>query len=287
MHLSQTLFSFLKARLKPRLSSLVSLVLMLSLVILGQSKLEAKKKSAEIRAAEPKVSLQESRKTQILSATKSLSKVEARKLEKLTDSAYELAANYVPVLMLRCIAESQVVRKAKTAHVERFFYQNLKKPKLVETLIFDIKIEKTGLFDRKAIVIGKLDDLDLYYENDMDFGISRKGSSEVSASLNKSPFIKLHIESDGSKLSNRVKGEILSKKIDYFTKHRDTKGLLGGYPYEMYAEGVHTGALYTGFSKGKIGEYEISGSAKETSKDQYEIEEYYGPLLIKTKLRIN
>lgn len=230
----------------------------------------------------------------------------------LFDTPYKAAANYLPVLALRALGSTEIYRKKGSAHLVRRFYVRSLQGKLgepYETMVLDIEVSGKGLFGRVAKAYGRINDLDLYYENEASFGLPKKAYMNAYASLDGFELVKLKIESDGDKLINKVAGNYLSKETNYQTLWRNTTGLLAGLNYKLFVEGSggttvpcdktneHTAycqeyakhktkTLYEAKSSGTIAGYNISGWVRETSPDHFEAEEYYGPIVVKTLLDV-
>lgn len=232
----------------------------------------------------------------------------------LFDTPYKMAANYVPVLPLRALSDSDIYRKKGKAHMERRFYVRNLQGKLAEpyeSMTVDIDVQGKGFFGRRIIATGKINDYNLHYENDISFRLPKKAVMNVHASLDGCEFLKLDIESDGDKLTNDVKGKFLGREVNYLTEWRNTKGLLSGMEYSLHAEGL-TGAstipcdgdnkdseyckdqdkaseeaLYRGTANGNIMDFSITGTATELRENYFEIEENYGPILVKTSVEIS
>lgn len=204
----------------------------------------------------------------------------------LFDTPYKLAANYSPVLLLRALAHSNIYRKKGKAHVKREFYIKDLKGKFAEafeTLELDISVEATGLLGRKILASGKINNLNLNYENLIEVKLNNTASMKIKAFLEACEFLDLKVESKKSENSNTVLGSFFGKKVEYKTTWRDTEGILADKKYKIYVEGSTEGA-FTLSSKGTIDVYQISGTGKQISENKYLMEEYYGPLYIKTEL---
>ncbi len=230
----------------------------------------------------------------------------------LFDTPHKAAANYTPIMPLRALASTELLRKKGKAHMVRNYYVRNLHGKLAapyETMTIDLEVVSRGLFGRTVKGFGRINDLDLYYENEMSFRLPKKIYMEALASLDGCEMLKLKIETDGDKLTNDVKGTYLGKLVDYHTDWRTTKGTLAGSTYDMIAEGLSKGGvpcdkhnentaackehandkpstLYSGKSSGKISGQLINGWVKETRPNHFEAEENYGPILVKTILDV-
>ncbi len=226
----------------------------------------------------------------------------------LFDTPYKAAANYIPVMPLRALASTELLRKKGTARMVRNFYVRNLQGKLAEpyeTMTMDLEVSSRGLFGRTIKGTGRINDLDLYYENQMSFRLPKKIYMEAFARLDGCEMMKLKIETDGDKLTNDVRGLYLGKKTDYHTDWRTTTGFLAGSNYEMIAEGISKGGvpcdkhnqntaackehandkpstLYVGKSSGKVAGQMINGWVRETRANHFEAEENYGPIVVKT-----
>lgn len=213
----------------------------------------------------------------------------------LFDTKYKQAANYMPLIAMRVLAYSKIYRKKGKAQIRRYYYLKNTKGEFSDPyaeLTMDVQVEGKGLFGRTIKAKGKLNGMDLVFFNDMKFSLPKKALMNISASLDSCNFLSLRVESDGDKLTNDVNGVFFSKPVKYHTNWRNTKGMLANAPYEIYVEGVHNEKMLRVVSKGFIGDestgqHSIKGQGVETKENYYEIEEYYGPLLIKTFVHID
>lgn len=208
----------------------------------------------------------------------------------LFDTEYKIAANYVPVIPLRALAEANVYKEKKSFHIERFFYvKNLKGDlgKAYQTIILDGNITGFGIFSRKIIAKGKLNEFDLEYENDMSFALPRTANMKVRAKLDGNLFLDLKITSDGNKMTNDVSGIFFGQDVKYHTDWRETNGILSGLNYKIYAEGILKDSNdFTVNMKGSIGKHSITGFGRMTSINHYESTEDYGPITVKSFITI-
>lgn len=208
----------------------------------------------------------------------------------LFDTEYKIAANYVPVLPLRALAHAEVYREKKSFHLERYYYvKNLEGDlgKSYQSIILDAEISGFGIFSRKIKAKGKLNEFDLEYENNMSFSLPKKATMKVEAILDNVKFLDLKIKSDGDDMTNKVTGSFFGKEVDYHTEWRDTDGKLSGLEYTIHAEGVQKEEnSFKAISNGKISNYNISGSAKMISENEYQSSEDYGPITVKTFITI-
>ena len=208
----------------------------------------------------------------------------------LFDTEYKLAANYLPILALRGLAHAELYKDKKSAHLERYFYikdlqGDFSKP--YETIILDIDVKGHGIIGREITAIGKLNEFDLKYVNDMGFSLPRNAHMKVSARLDGIKILELNIRSDGTLMTNTVNGLFLNQNVDYQTKLRETSGILSGHKYTLHTEGIDLETTnFTVRTLGKIGSSNIYGKGGIVRANYYEFEENYGPVLVKTKLTI-
>jgi hypothetical protein len=208
----------------------------------------------------------------------------------LFDTEYKLAANYLPILALRGLANAELYKDKKSAHLERYFYikdlqGNFSKP--YETIVLDIQVKGHGIIGREVIATGKLNEFTLEYKNKMGFSLPRNARMDVSARLDGISILDLDIKSDGTLMTNTVLGSFLNQDVNYQTKHRDTSGLLSGHKYTLHTEGIDQESdHFTVRTLGKIGSSTIYGKGGIVSPNYYQFEENYGPVLVKTKLTI-
>ena len=201
-----------------------------------------------------------------------------------------MAANYTPVLVLRAIANSRIYQEKGKARIVRNYYLSNTTGKLTQAyqkMVYDIDVKGKGIFGRKIIATGTINDLNFDYTSKVSFTLSKKAHMDINARLEGCDFLQLEVFSNGEKKTNKVLGKFLGKQVDYFTKWRDTEGVLGTHLYSMYVEGKKQDGRFYGISKGTIGEFLIKGVAKETSKHHYEIEESYGPVIVKTSVLVS
>ena len=111
---------------------------------------------------------------------------------------------------------------------------------------------------------------------------------ESHVSVNDIKLFDIEADVTGSDKEIKVKGQLLGKKVNYSTIWRNTKGELAGFPFELYVEGLRNDddQVTAITSSGKIADYVIKGYAKKVNDKLFEIQEYYGPLYIETKLEI-
>lgn len=248
-------------------------------------------------------------------------------VNSLVDTPYKLAAHYAPVLLIRCLTNSEFPMSSKRkAHYERSIYLRGKDAGseessgdlLLERMYLDISAKKSGLFGRDVFVTGKLNNLDIDYRNIMRFSVTKKGNMQIKSTIAGEPLIDLDIVSNGNKKTNDAAGTLFGRKIKYHTYWRTTEGKLGAFDYKIYVEGIRDkeriAALQAkrlakykaenikpvkakdGFfvsSEGKIANYDINGlgelvacSPAEKNTDCYIMDENYGPLLIKSTLKV-
>lgn len=211
-------------------------------------------------------------------------------ISTLVDTPYKQAAKYMPVLE-RALTLCKVPFKAKEMRVERLVYDLRNDSSIpgdpVEKLIADINIERNGLLGQVITAKGKLNDWDLSYINDFKFSIFGKGTMKIESTLANKPFINLDIFSNKRSKLVDVNGNLFGRKTQYCTKTSSTEGYIDSQPYKVEVEDVKkNGEVVAIRSKGSIGSYEIKGHGRKINDNYYEIEEYYGPLFIKTKVQI-
>lgn len=209
----------------------------------------------------------------------------------LFNTDYKISAHYLPILPLRAIAHASVIKDKKSAHLERYFYYKDASGKAsanpFETIILDINVSAIGIFGRKIIAQGKLNEYPLYYENILHGVFPKNAQMQASATLDGIEILDLDITSDGTKMTNVVKGRFLGKLVDYNTQWRETDGLLAGHAYKLHTEGlVNEIKEFKAVTSGTLGSAKISGECNLIKPNYYESEEHYGPILVKTKLTI-
>ncbi len=206
----------------------------------------------------------------------------------LFDTDYKKAANYVPVLALRAIYDAKIYREKRKAKIIRNFYiKDLsgKFSKPYQKMEINLEVNAKGLLGREIIAMGKINEFDFDYYNRIKFSLSKKARMDIKAHIDNVEFLDLHIESDGNKKTNDVKGQFLGKTVNYLTEWRSTSGTLAGLPYTMFVKGTpEDEKVFSATSKGFIGTSEITGEVKIVDKDHYLSEENYGPILIKTDI---
>ncbi len=213
------------------------------------------------------------------------------KRNSLIDTPYKLAAHYVPIILLRALTNSDYPKNIRKAHFERLTYTSCEEKTgkcsgLIEKMTIDIELEKTGLLSRRAIAKGKINDLDFEYSNDMKFRFTKRGTQIIRSTIEGMPYINLDIDTDGNEKTNDVEGSLLGKKVKYHTKYRTTAGSIGGYPYKIYVSGIRDKQTFQISLDGSIGQYKITGHGEEVKKDYYEITEKYGPLTMKSTVKV-
>lgn len=208
----------------------------------------------------------------------------------LFDTEYKIAANYIPILALRAFAHAEVYKEKKPSRLIREYYvKNLtgEFSKPYQTTDLNIEIKNHGLFGRKIIATGKLNEFDLEYENKISASLPRNASMKAEAKIAGIEFLNLKIKSNGTENTNEVEGLFFAKEVKYLTQHRDTNGTLANIDYELHTEGLHKEAdNFKVVTHGQIGEHEIFGHGTMISKGFYEFEEHYGPIFVKSKLWI-
>jgi len=208
----------------------------------------------------------------------------------LFDTEYKIAANYVPILPLRALANADVYKEKKSFHIERFYHvKNLSGElgKPYQSIILDGEIGGFGIFSRSIKAKGKLNEFDLEYENHMSFALPRTAHMKVTAKLDDIQFLNLKIRSDGNAMTNDVEGNFFAKEVKYHTHWRDTYGILAGINYKINAVGIVKEENDFQVSlNGDVGTHKITGSGKLVSENCYETIEDYGPITVKTIITI-
>lgn len=209
----------------------------------------------------------------------------------LFNTEYKISAHYLPILPLRAIAHASLIKDKKTARLERYFYYKDASGKIsanpFETIILDISVSAIGIFGRKIIAQGKLNEYPLYYENILHGVFPKNAQMQVSATLDGIEILDLDITSDGTKMTNVVKGKFLAKLVDYHTEWRETNGLLAGHAYKLHTEGlVNEPSKFKAVTSGTIGSAKINGEVNLVKANYYESEENYGPILVITKISV-
>lgn len=214
----------------------------------------------------------------------------ARPAPNLFDTEYKIAANYVPVLPLRGLADAEVYRHKKSFTIDRRFYEkdaSGKYSEAYEKVYLNCKVDGIGIIGREINCDGTLNELKLKYQNIMKFSLPKRAHMEIHSTLDGEAFIDLNIYSDGDQMTNNVKGLFFKKLVSYQTCWRDTKGTLAGINYQLHTVGVKESiGSFTVSTKGKIGNSVITGSGKIICPNNYEFIEYYGPVMVKTILTV-
>ena len=208
----------------------------------------------------------------------------------LFDTEYKLAANYLPILGLRALADADIYRKKNKTHIERFFYVKDLSGKFAapyQTIICDIEVRSKGILGRELLAKGTLNDFDFYYKNDIKPSISKKAQMSATASIDGCEFMNLEINSDANSMTNNVQGSFFGLEVAYKTVWRQTEGLLAGTKYKIYTEGAKKNSLFEAFTYGSMGNSPIKGEAKEIQPGVYHTEESYGPVLVKTFITVS
>ncbi len=209
---------------------------------------------------------------------------------ELFNTDYKVSANYVPILPLRGMVQADVYKDKKSLIMDRRYYikdatGNYGEP--YQKTLLNISVKGSGIIGREVSADGTLNNHTLKYRNVMKFGLPKKANMKVNASLDGLPFLELTVQSDGDKMTNLVKGSFLGKNVDYQTHWRETKGTLAGIPYLLHTEGlVKEKETFRAITKGTIGTSAIKGEIKMLDKDHFESTEYYGPVMVKTRLTI-
>ena len=209
-------------------------------------------------------------------------------LGKLLNSKAKIAANYSPMLALRGLANSKIYRKKGQAHLERYYYEAGAKEAYQRTLI-NIKVHSDKWTKRIVEASGKINNHKLYYKNLMEFSFPKKGKMNIYCNIDDTyQLLSLYVESNGSKMTNKVFGYFAGKTVQYFTQHRLSEGTLADSNYKMYIEGStdKDSGLLELKSDGFIDEVKITGTGKEVKKDQYEFTEQFGSITVKTFLTV-
>ncbi len=208
------------------------------------------------------------------------------KIEALVDTPYEIASRYMPVLE-KAIGHCKVPFKAKKLKIERYVYESNNTDPL-EKLFLDVNIERKGLLGQLITAEGKLNDWDLSYTNNFKFSILGKGTMEVESLLDGKPFSTVNVFANKRTATADVFGELLGKDFNYITKDNFAEGILDGHNYKIDLETIKDkkGNVVAIRSKGKIGDYIIEGHGYRQDDNSFVIEENYGPLTIKTFVKV-
>lgn len=207
----------------------------------------------------------------------------------LFDSQYEVAANYVPILPLRGMAHAEVYKDKKSLTMDRRYYAKDAAGNYVEyqKTFLNINIKGSGIIGREINAEGTLNNYPLKYHNVMKFSLPKRARMEVHASLDGIPMLELDVLSDGDKMTNKVTGTYLGKTVDYSTNWRETKGVLAEIPYQLHTEGlIKEKDTFKAITRGTIGSSAIKGETSMIKHGHYESTEYYGPIMVKTKVTI-
>lgn len=207
----------------------------------------------------------------------------------LFNADYKIAANYVPVLPLRAFAHAEIYKHKKKLKLERYFYYKSAGPsaKPYATMNLNVEVRGKGFLGREIIASGTLNEHKVEYFNEVKPYLPRNGDLNVIAKLDGIRVLELTIASDGTKMTNVVKGKFFNKEVNYSTNWRNTKGVLAGLNYEIYAEGIEKEKnSFKAISKGRIQNQSISGTCDIIEENFYTCQEEYGPLRIKTDIKI-
>lgn len=208
----------------------------------------------------------------------------------LFDTKYKIAANYIPILAPRAFAHAEIYKEKKKCKLERLYYiKNLEGQfsEPYQTTILNIEVKNHGLFGRKIVATGKLNDFNLEYENIVGASLPRNAAMKVKASIEGIEILDLKIKSDGNAQTNEVQGSFFAKEVNYLTKWRDSNGCLANIDYKVHTEGLDIETdNFKVVTRGSIGNHEIFGHGNMPKPNYYEFEEHYGPILVKSKLWI-
>lgn len=208
---------------------------------------------------------------------------------QLFNSQYKMAANYVPILPLRAMVHADVYKAKKPLTMDRRYYIKGADGKYVQyqKTFLNIDIKGHGIIGREIDAEGTLNDYPIKYRNVMSFSLPKKANMKVNASLDGVPILELSIQSDGKKMTNKVKGTYLGKTVDYQTNWRETKGTLAGIPYQLHTEGlIKEVDVFKAVTKGTIANYLVTGEVHMIDHSHFESTEYYGPIMVQTKITI-
>lgn len=211
-------------------------------------------------------------------------------LNPLFNTDYKISANYVPILPLRGMVQADVYKDKKSLIMDRRYYikdatGNYGEP--YQKTLLNISVKGSGIIGREVIAEGTLNEHKLKYHNHMKFSLPKRANMKVNATLDGIQILELAVQSDGDKMTNLVKGSFLGKQVDYQTHWRETKGTLAGIPYLLHTEGlIKEKENFKAVTKGTIGSSAIKGEIKMLDKEHFESTEYYGPVMVKTKLTI-
>lgn len=206
------------------------------------------------------------------------------------DTQYKMAANYVPILPLRALAHADVYKNKKNFELERYYYVKDLQGKFKDpyaVLKLNGQVKGRGFLGRDVEVHGTLNDFNLEYMNIMTFSLPKKAHMLVTAKLDGIEFLNLEIFSDGDKMTNDVSGKFFGKKVKYNTCLRNTEGLLAEVPYSIFTHGiVSTPQEFKTVLEGRIGKHLIDGQIYMVSKNNYLSIENYGPIQVKSYVRV-
>ena len=204
----------------------------------------------------------------------------------LFNSDAKIAANYIPVLPLRAFAHAEIYKdKKRLAFKREFFYNSA--AKAYATMNLNIEVSGKGFLGREIIATGTLNEHKVEYFNEVKPYLPRNVDMKVIAKLDGIRVLELDVESDGTKMTNIVKGKFFNREVNYSTNWRNTKGVLAGLNYEIYAEGVEKEKTsFRAISKGHIQSQSISGSCQMIESNLYRCQEQYGPISIKTEIKV-
>lgn len=210
------------------------------------------------------------------------------KLNSFVDTPYKMAAHYLPVIVQRAMMTCKVPYKAKKAYIEQLVYESATSAEPMERIVAEINIERKSMFSQMITAVGKLNDLDLRYKNLFKFSLARKGNMQIESVVGGEKFIDLSLDANKNTSITQISGKLMDNDVSSLTQANSTSGTLGKYPYNIAVEDIKDkrGKLIAIKSSGSIAGYKIEGKGFARSKGFYEIEEHYGPLLVKTTVKL-
>ena len=199
------------------------------------------------------------------------------------DSPLKALVVYFPSpAVMRCLNHSDIPRKFHKASI----YRKAKFPnkeEIVESILVGIKEEKkqNKKFSFLGTVATKSEIIPIKINGEIPFGIQNQNLSLGLFGLENLLGLQGKVQ---------IKDKIGNQKIDYETFLKSTKGKIEDQKYNLELNGedrvINNRLTYILTGSGMLGSYDISVSAKDIKKDNYEIIEKYGPVEIFTTVRV-
>ncbi len=200
------------------------------------------------------------------------------------DSPQKAIFSYFPSpAILRCLNHSQIPLKKRKAEIIRKAKIDGKDIEQRAT----INIISNKFFVSSSILIS---DLIIPIKNNSESIFNSARSNKKVVSLEDVNPLNAITKLAGLQEKITVKDKIGNQELNYSTHLKNTVGKVGKSNYKIEITGqdmVKEGSVkYLISGKGNIGTDVISISGQEKSKDYYELNEAYGPLMIFTSIRV-